>query len=157
MLSNIRQSLSPTEIRALAANKVAAPTLKVSTQITSLLAHADLFVKILLELEANFKQTDMPGSFADSILMGVITDYRGYSTVPKFVPNLVNRPIFRFIPANRDPESDYVGTLLRDQTASHVLQPSLSTPHHTPLITYGKRTLLGNWPGSLSILSPISS
>ena len=31
MLSNIRQSLSPTEIRALAANKVAAPTLKVHT------------------------------------------------------------------------------------------------------------------------------
>ena len=87
MLSNIRQSLSPTEIRALAANKVAAPTLKVSTRITSLPTHTDLFVKILLELEANFKQTDMPGSFADSILMGVITDHRGYSTVPKCVPN----------------------------------------------------------------------
>jgi nucleolar protein 9 len=29
MLSNIRQALSPTEIRALAANKVAAPTLQV--------------------------------------------------------------------------------------------------------------------------------
>lgn len=87
MLSNIRQSLSPTEIRALAANKVAAPTLKVRTIITSLPTHADLFVEILLELEANFKQTDVPGSFADSILMGVITDYRGYSTVPKRVLN----------------------------------------------------------------------
>ena len=32
MLSNIRQALSPTEIRALAANKVAAPTLKVHTR-----------------------------------------------------------------------------------------------------------------------------
>jgi len=29
MLSNIREALSPTEVRALAANKVAAPTLKV--------------------------------------------------------------------------------------------------------------------------------
>jgi len=33
MLSNIRQALSPTEVRALAANKVAAPTLKVYTWI----------------------------------------------------------------------------------------------------------------------------
>ena len=87
MLSNIRQSLSPTEIRALAANKVAAPTLQVRTRIKSLPTHADLFVEVLLELEANFTQTDVPGSFADSILMGIITDYRGYSTVPKRVPN----------------------------------------------------------------------
>ena len=103
MLSNIRQSLSAAEIRALAANKVAAPTLKVSTRISPLLTHTNLFIKILLELEANFKQTDVPGSFADSILMGVITNHRVYSTVPKCVPILVNRPIFRFITANRDP------------------------------------------------------
>ncbi len=87
MLSGIRQSLSPTEIRALAVNKVAAPTLKVRTRVTSLPTHADFSVKILLELEANFEQTDVPGSFADSILMGVITDHRGYCTVPKRVPN----------------------------------------------------------------------
>jgi len=85
MLSNIRQSLSPTEIRALAAHKVAAPTLKVHTRIISLLIHTDLSVQILLELEANFKQTDVPGSFADSILMGVVTGHREDSIVLRCV------------------------------------------------------------------------
>lgn len=87
LLSNTRQALSPTEIRALAANKVAAPTLKVHTRIIYRFTQADLSDKILLELEANFDQTHMPGSFADSILMGVITDHRERSIAPRWGPS----------------------------------------------------------------------
>jgi nucleolar protein 9 len=76
-----------------------------------------------VELEANFKQTDMPGSFTDSILMGAITDHRKCSITHQGGTN--SYQLSHFVDASppiETPESDYIGTLLRDQTASHVLQ-----------------------------------
>ncbi|PVF92971.1 ARM repeat-containing protein [Serendipita vermifera] len=86
LVHTIRDKLSPNEVRALAADKVACPTLK-----------------IIVALEAVQNDSDKPRSLMDHLLMGMISQSHESPTQPFS-------------------ESDYIGTLLRDTTASHLLE-----------------------------------
>ncbi|KAI0334862.1 ARM repeat-containing protein [Cubamyces sp. BRFM 1775] len=60
-------------------------------------------LQMLLELEASFHMSDTPGSLMDHVLVGLIT-------------------LLHEDPKATAPESDYLVTLLRDPTASHLLE-----------------------------------
>ena len=76
----------------------------------------------MLELEAGYGQADKPGSLMDHALVGMITTIR---KLPPLHPSH-NPLMFKSeIDENPDaevPESDYLMTLLRDPTASHLLE-----------------------------------
>ncbi|KAF7301584.1 hypothetical protein MIND_00723900 [Mycena indigotica] len=85
-LHAVRQGLDPNETRALAANKVASPTLQ-----------------ILLAVESEQQMTEEEDSLMDRVLVGLVSSSRNK--------------------ANSDfPVSDYITTLLRDPTSSHLLE-----------------------------------
>ncbi|KAI0356684.1 ARM repeat-containing protein [Trametes cingulata] len=60
-------------------------------------------LQMILELEAAFREADKPGSLMDHVLVGLIT-------------------LLHENPEATAPESDYLMTLLRDPTASHLLE-----------------------------------
>ncbi|RDX53030.1 ARM repeat-containing protein [Lentinus brumalis] len=64
-------------------------------------------LQMLLELEAAYGQADQPGSLMDRVLVGMITALHEDSDAEV-------------------PESDYLTTLLRDPTASHLLETLVS-------------------------------
>ncbi|KAI0751271.1 ARM repeat-containing protein [Daedaleopsis nitida] len=74
-------------------------------EVRSLAANqvASPVLQMLLELEAAFDQADSPGSLMDRVLVGLITAIHENADVEV-------------------PESDYLMTLLRDPTASHLLE-----------------------------------
>ncbi|KAJ7087237.1 armadillo-type protein [Mycena belliarum] len=82
----MRSELDHNETRALAADKVASPTLQ-----------------MLLAVEADQQMTEDPDSLMDRVLVGLITSSRDD-------------------PAGIHPMSDYLNTLLRDPTSSHLLE-----------------------------------
>ncbi|KAG8834892.1 Nucleolar protein 9 [Serendipita sp. 399] len=86
ILRRIREKFSASEVRALAADKVACPTLRV-----------------LVALESALGWTNQQDSLMDYILVGMIRQ-NGTS------------------PVSMSSESDYLATLLRDATASHLLE-----------------------------------
>ncbi|KAH9943000.1 ARM repeat-containing protein [Epithele typhae] len=94
--STLRESLGENEVRAMAANPVASPVLQASDYPCE-------YEGMLLELEAAYGMADSPGSLMDHALVGLIT-------------SLHNDP------EADAPESDYLTTLLRDPTASHLLE-----------------------------------
>ncbi|KAJ6538949.1 armadillo-type protein [Mycena capillaripes] len=82
----VRQELDENETRALAADKVASPTLQ-----------------MLLAVEADQQMTEDPDSLMDRVLVGLISSSRDN-------------------PTGAAPVSDYLNTLLRDPTSSHLLE-----------------------------------
>ncbi|KAF8895258.1 armadillo-type protein [Infundibulicybe gibba] len=60
-------------------------------------------LQVLLEVEASQKMSEEPGSLLDSVTVGLITSYRANAS-------LIPEP------------SDYLNTLLRDPTSSHLLE-----------------------------------
>ncbi|KAJ7265839.1 armadillo-type protein [Mycena haematopus] len=82
----VRHELDANETRALAADKVASPTLQ-----------------MLLAVEADQQMTDDPDSLMDRVLVGLISSSRDN-------------------PSEAPPVSDYLNTLLRDPTSSHLLE-----------------------------------
>lgn len=88
---------------------------------------------MLLEVEADRQMADEPGSLMDCVLAGLITALRAYIRI--FVaPRKDTEDIISLLDANPSiiPEpSDYVGTLLRDPTSSHLLETLISrSPDH---------------------------
>ncbi|KAJ7047787.1 hypothetical protein C8F04DRAFT_1060117 [Mycena alexandri] len=86
----IRSELGDNETRALAADKVASPTLQ-----------------MLLAVEADQQMTEEPDSLMDRVLVGLISASREN-------------------PTSAAPVSDYLNTLLRDPTSSHLLETIVS-------------------------------
>ncbi|KAJ7477142.1 armadillo-type protein [Mycena galericulata] len=86
----VRNNLDGNETRALAADKVASPTLQ-----------------MLLAVEADQKMTEDSDSLMDRVLVGLISSSRDD-------------------PTGTPPVSDYLNTLLRDPTSSHLLETIIS-------------------------------
>lgn len=86
ILKRIRDKMSANEVRALAADKVGCPSLR-----------------ILISLESASNLSNQSNSLMDSVLMGMIDSYETSNDATIA-------------------ESDYIGTLLRDATASHLFQ-----------------------------------
>ncbi|KAJ6516296.1 armadillo-type protein [Mycena sanguinolenta] len=86
----VRRELDANETRALAADKVACPTLQ-----------------MLLAVEADQQMTEDPDSLMDRVLVGLISSSRDNPSEPS-------------------PVSDYLNTLLRDPTSSHLLETIVS-------------------------------
>ncbi|KAJ7725102.1 armadillo-type protein [Mycena metata] len=86
----LRSALGDNETRALAADKVASPTLQ-----------------MLLAVEADQQMTEDPDSLMDRVLVGLVSASR--------------EP-----PASAPVQSDYLNTLLRDPTSSHLLETIVS-------------------------------
>ncbi|KAJ7162618.1 armadillo-type protein [Mycena crocata] len=86
----VRSELDENETRALAANKVASPTLQ-----------------MLLAVEADQQMTEDADSLMDRVLVGLISSSRDNSTETL-------------------PVSDYLNTLLRDPTSSHLLETTVA-------------------------------
>ncbi|KAJ7873385.1 hypothetical protein B0H14DRAFT_2720506 [Mycena olivaceomarginata] len=82
----LRRELDANETRALAADKVASPTLQ-----------------MLLAVEADQQMTEDPDSLMDRVLVGLVSSSRDD-------------------PSAAAPVSDYLNTLLRDPTSSHLLE-----------------------------------
>ncbi|KAJ7667611.1 armadillo-type protein [Mycena polygramma] len=82
----VRRELDGNETRALAADKVASPTLQ-----------------MLLAVEADQQMTEDPDSLMDRVLVGLVSASRDD-------------------PSGAAPVSDYLNTLLRDPTSSHLLE-----------------------------------
>ncbi|KAJ7367884.1 armadillo-type protein [Mycena albidolilacea] len=82
----VRRELDANETRALAADKVASPTLQ-----------------MLLAVEADQQMTEDPDSLMDRVLVGLVSSSRDD-------------------PSAAAPVSDYLNTLLRDPTSSHLLE-----------------------------------
>ncbi|KAJ6510238.1 armadillo-type protein [Mycena vitilis] len=82
----VRRELGGNETRALAADKVASPTLQ-----------------MLLAVEADQQMTEDPDSLMDRVLVGLVSASRDD-------------------PSGAAPVSDYLNTLLRDPTSSHLLE-----------------------------------
>ena len=79
-------------------------------------------MQMLLELEAAYGIADTPGSLMDHALVGMITAIRKRACHPLVKPRMSD---IYWIDENPDaevPESDYLMTLLRDPTASHLLE-----------------------------------
>ncbi|KAJ7179528.1 armadillo-type protein [Mycena filopes] len=89
-VESIRSELGDNETRALAADKVASPTLQ-----------------MLLAVEADQQMTEEPDSLMDRVLVGLISASRED-------------------PDSAPPVSDYLNTLLRDPTSSHLLETIVS-------------------------------
>ncbi|EIN10789.1 ARM repeat-containing protein [Punctularia strigosozonata HHB-11173 SS5] len=90
-VARIREELTPNEVRALAADKVASPVLQ-----------------LLLELEAHHGISDEPDSLMDRVLVGIVTQSHTQDVSGTAEP------------------SDYLMTLLRDPTSSHLLETLVS-------------------------------
>ncbi|KAF8314735.1 ARM repeat-containing protein, partial [Clavulina sp. PMI_390] len=86
IVQQLRRSLSDNEIRALASDKVASPTLQ-----------------IMLRIEAASAESEQPGSLMDRILMGLVTQLDKS-------------------PSAEPVREDYIETLLRDPTSSHLVE-----------------------------------
>jgi nucleolar protein 9 len=95
-----RESLTGNEIRALAADNVGSPVLHV-----------------FLEVEASLGQSDIPDSLMDRVLTGMIASIRKHRSYTLAKPH-------RFFTENDElpKPSDFILTLLRDTTASHLLE-----------------------------------
>ncbi|KAJ7638452.1 armadillo-type protein [Roridomyces roridus] len=106
----IRNELGANETRALAADKVASPTLQ-----------------MLLAVEADQQMTDEPDSLMDRVLVGLITSARDD---PNAIP----------------PASDYLNTLLRDPTSSHLLECIVSRCPDTSFSILWASYFKGNLP-----------
>ena len=76
--------------------------------------------QMLLELEAAYGEADIPGSLMDRVLVGLITAIREYHRRCSFINVLKSSTDDD--PDAEVPESDYLMTLLRDPTASHLLE-----------------------------------
>ena len=88
---------------------------------------------MLLEVEADRQMSDEPGSLMDCVLAGLITALRTYIHI-LVAPRKDTESIISLLDENPSviPEpSDYVGTLLRDPTSSHLLETLISrSPDH---------------------------
>ncbi len=81
---------------------------------------------MLLELEAAYGQADQPGSLMDRVLVGMITALRE-STIHDVKEHHNEHPLRTDEDSDAEvPESDYLTTLLRDPTASHLLETLVS-------------------------------
>lgn len=67
--------------------------------------------------------SDTPGSFLDDVLMGMITNNRTF--VSRFGRDGCSNSATDRSPPTLTPDSDYMGTLLRDATASHLLESAI--------------------------------
>ncbi|KAI1793004.1 ARM repeat-containing protein [Ganoderma leucocontextum] len=97
---------TPKEFRKAAINILSTLTDQLGgNEVRALAANqvASPVLQILLELEAAYGQSDQPGSLMDHALVGMITAIHEN-------------------PDGEAPESDYLMTLLRDPTASHLLE-----------------------------------
>ncbi|KIM29464.1 hypothetical protein M408DRAFT_328726 [Serendipita vermifera MAFF 305830] len=119
LLDLIRTKLSPSEVRALAADKVACPTLRV-----------------MIALEANIEGSDVAGSLMDSVLAGMITHLQNPTPTPYV-------------------ESDYIGTLLRDATASHLLETLISHTNEKVIETFWDTYMAGKL--SRLVIHPVAN
>ncbi|KAF7313483.1 hypothetical protein HMN09_00504200 [Mycena chlorophos] len=102
LVQAVRDGLNENETRALAADKVASPTLQVSLS-TLASSKVSFSEKILLAVEAEQQMTDEDDSLMDRILVGLVSASRRKSS-------------------GALPSSDFVLTLLRDATSSHLLE-----------------------------------
>ncbi|TFK35011.1 armadillo-type protein [Crucibulum laeve] len=119
----LREQLGDNEVRALAASKVASPSLQ-----------------MMLEVEADQNMGNEPGSLMDRVMFGIITSCR---EDPQAIPE----------------ESDYLGTLLRDTTSSHLLETiALHCPEDAFTVLWkvyfkGKLARLSNHPVANFVLA----
>ncbi|KAI0771524.1 ARM repeat-containing protein [Trametes elegans] len=100
----------PKEFRGAASSFVAALREQLGeNEVRALAANqvASPVLQMLLELEAAYGEADAPGSIMDHVLVGLITSLHHKPEAPA-------------------PESDYLMTLLRDPTASHLLETLVS-------------------------------
>ncbi|KAI9449636.1 hypothetical protein BJY52DRAFT_1359724 [Lactarius psammicola] len=108
-VTTLRTTLDENEVRSLAANKVACPVLQMA-----------------LEIEADQGLSDEPGSLMDHVLVGLISAYRTAIIFHRLTrsnpyPNVTDDDP-SFVPQ----ASDYLVTLLRDPTSSHLLETLVS-------------------------------
>lgn len=75
---------------------------------------------MLLQVEADQGMADEPGSLMDKVMVGIISACRKFLKSPYYVLYLVTATDEN--PTVIIEESDYLGTLLRDQTSSHLLE-----------------------------------
>ena len=74
---------------------------------------------MLLEIEAEYGMAEQPGSLMDRALVGMITSF---STSHPQLARLLFSPSTEQDPQRSHEPSDYLNTLLRDPTASHLLE-----------------------------------
>ncbi|KAI0643707.1 ARM repeat-containing protein [Trametes meyenii] len=101
-----RTKSTPKEFRDIAARFVSALRDQLGeNEVRALAANqvASPVLQMILELEAAYGEADSPGSIMDHVLVGLITQLHESSSAIA-------------------PESDYLMTLLRDPTASHLLE-----------------------------------
>ncbi|KXN83539.1 Nucleolar protein 9 [Leucoagaricus sp. SymC.cos] len=105
----VQNELDENEVRAMAANKVASPSLQ-----------------MLLEVEADLGLSDEPGSLMDRVTVGVVSACKKGSS-------------------SSEP-SDYLSTLLRDTTSSHLLETIFSRSPRDPFDVLWDLYLKGKLP-----------
>ncbi len=81
---------------------------------------------MILELEAAYGKADAPGSIMDHVLAGLITLLREYSDYISPSGMHIETRIADTNPEETAPESEYLMTLLRDPTSSHLLETLVS-------------------------------
>ncbi|KAG6918212.1 hypothetical protein DXG01_015805 [Tephrocybe rancida] len=136
----LRAELGENEVRALAANKVASPGLQ-----------------MLLDVEADCGMTSDPDSLMDRVMVGIISAC-GMCLCWSNVPLVDSKTIAEDLDATVEP-SDYLNTLLRDPTSSHLLETIVTrSPDHPFAVlwaTYfnGKLARLANHPVANFVLA----